>query len=207
MNIESALAKALERVPTLEEKQRLLRLRDAFDIRDNDALWALVGVQEYYNALQRQHPERSAAAVRQALKEGLSQLAGPLPSPGPGARPAPRSGEGKELYGCIVAASHSLTAALGMLVGAQLTGGHPCWVERTAASSIAVNLLAAPLGWLVSLLLLVPAAHAAAWGWRRGREKSRPPLQRAVGWSVVAAIGGSLCVWGVLLHELVNARQ
>lgn len=199
MNLDTAFTKALGRMPTSEERDRLRRLRDAFEIRDNDALWALVGVHEFYNVLLRQYPDKCFEAVSKAMR-------GRLPSPPAGPR-GPDDVARRELYwltlvGLVIAYS-ALLGSLAMAVGNSLPSGQqPCWVAKTAAGSVAANLLGAPSGWIVLLVLLVPALYAAAWGWARGRDAGKTWRERSKGWSTLAAVGLSLVSWLLLLSAL-----
>lgn len=221
MNIETALAKALGRMPTAEERERLLRLREAFDIRDNDALWALVGVNEFYNSLLRQYPDKCAVAARQAMRECWASGTVSRPPNGQSTLPAPAPARGSQspmsaeslreqywvIFGCMAMAACLVSSGLALFVGPTLAGNYPCWVPRSTASSIAVSLLGAPLGWLVVVVSLVPSGYALCWGWRRGRDAALPRRSRAAGWSALAAISCIAVVWLVLLGQLAAARQ
>jgi hypothetical protein len=90
-----------------------------------------------------------------------------------------------------------------MVVGAELAAGrHPCWVPKTAVESVALNLLGAPAGWIVLLVLFVPALYAAAWGWARGRDATRSTRERWIGWGALTAVTSALAIWLLLLSQL-----
>src|SRR5690349_20739148 len=80
-----------------------------------------------------------------------------------------------------------------MALGASIQGrgGLPCWTPRGSgfAHTLAAVVLSAPAGWIVPLVLAVPAFYAAAWGWTRGRDPERNRAERVAGWLTVGSVG------------------
>jgi hypothetical protein len=199
MNLESAFAKALGRAPTRDEAERLRRLRDAFGIRDNDALWIIVLVLERYDALYRTYPDETVRAVEKTLRTWRNQ---PLESALPGPT---RELCLVTLVGFLVAFSVLLGAA-SMALGAMLQsrGTLPCWAfEGTSIQGHIISVvLGAPAGWIVFLVLIVPALYAGGWGWGRAKDAKRTLRERMLGAAGVAALLGVIVGWLMLLGSL-----
>jgi hypothetical protein len=220
---EAAFVKAWGRQPTPLEVERLRRLREAFSIDENDALLTIAMVLEFYDGVFRLYPAKCGEATRNAVElwlrssEGRAALLNavrPTAAARPLALPRAEGGDAearRELFwvvvGCIGMATSAFSTALGMRVSAALSGSYPCWVPTDAASSLAVNLLGAPMGWLVAWAMLVPCAWGTIWGWRRGRNSALSVWQRAAGWSLVTAIGIAGVAWCFLLWQLPGARR
>lgn len=226
MKFETAFANAWGRAPTRAEVARAQRVCDAFEVRDNDALKAIVGLLEFYDSQYRSYPGRCAEAASASVKQWFGSADGEaaffralhaaagsvsaLPSP---ARPIPspnavvETAARRELYwvtlGGLATASNAIAGGLGVIVGTGLSGGHPCWVPRDAASSVAATLIGAPLGWVVFLSLLVPAHYGAVWGWRCGRDRNRTAQERWLGWAALATIACFVLGWAGLITRLV----
>jgi fermentation-respiration switch protein FrsA (DUF1100 family) len=224
MTPEEAFFKAWGRAPTRVERDRIRRLQAAFAIDENDALLTIAMVLEFYDGQFRLYPgqcaEGAATAVQRwlASPEGTALLSRALRAASPerelparvlASAPADvRSNDARrELYwvylGGLATASSAMAGALGMIVGAVLSGRHPCWVPRDAASSLAANLIGAPMGWVLFIGLLVPAQNAAAWAWRRGRDERVPMRDRWIGWGALAGVTFSVVSWAVLVLRLV----
>ena len=60
MSVEEAFAKIVGRLPSEEERGRLYHLREALDLDDNDAFWAIVIALEYYDSFFRVYPDKLA---------------------------------------------------------------------------------------------------------------------------------------------------
>lgn len=216
MTPEAAFVKAWGRQPTPLELERLRRLQEAFSIDENDALLTIAMVLEYYDAVYRLYPGQCGEAAQKAIVQWLSSSEGRAAlrdalrstavSPAlQGSADGGAAEARRELFwvilGCACMASTAFAGALGMRVGTALSGSYPCWVPHDAASSLAVNLLGAPMGWIVAWAMLVPCAWGAVWGWRRGLT-ARSVKQRAAGWSLVTTIGIAGVAWCLLLWQL-----
>jgi hypothetical protein len=220
MSPEEAFRRAWGREPARAELERLRRLQNAFEIDENDALLTIAMVLEFYESHFRVYPGKCADAASNGIKrwlessEGIATLqraaggrrsssdaASPALS---GAAPDALSSEARrEIYwvtlGGLATATSAVSGALGMVVGAASAGRYPCWVPQDAATSVAANVVGAPMGWLVLLALLVPSYYAARWGWCRGRESHRRSSERSLGWASFAAVVISTIGWAVLI--------
>ena len=65
----SAFEKLLGRTATETERVQLRKIRDALDLRDNDALWSVLFALQYYDSLYRQFPKAIAAEAAKILAE------------------------------------------------------------------------------------------------------------------------------------------
>ena len=65
----SAFEKLLGRTATEAERVQLRKIRDALDLRDNDALWSVLFALQYYDSLYRQFPKAIAAEATKILAE------------------------------------------------------------------------------------------------------------------------------------------
>jgi hypothetical protein len=65
----SAFENLLGRTATETERAQLRKLRDALDLRDNDALWSVLFALQYYDSLYRQFPKAIAAEASKILAE------------------------------------------------------------------------------------------------------------------------------------------
>jgi hypothetical protein len=79
---EQALGKLYGRAPTDAERQELLRMRDAFGIKDNDALWLVLAALRLYETMYAKWPglireaaEKTLADVRAAADEQMRAAA------------------------------------------------------------------------------------------------------------------------------------
>lgn len=68
------LERLLERELSVEERERLRRVQDAFGISDNDALWELITAMEYQRKYYEELPEKISQAATEIFN-GLSQAA------------------------------------------------------------------------------------------------------------------------------------
>jgi len=65
----SAFETLLGRTATETERVQLRKIRDALDLRDNDALWSILFALQYYDSLYRQFPKAIAAEAAKILAE------------------------------------------------------------------------------------------------------------------------------------------
>ena len=68
-DLDESFNKLLGRQPSDAERQNLYRVRDALDIKSNDALWMVLMVLEHYQSLYEKIPEKIAQAAKDALAE------------------------------------------------------------------------------------------------------------------------------------------
>ena len=194
--LQAALRRAWGREPTRIELERILRVREAFDIGENDAFLTIAAVLEFYDALYRQYPDRCAEATRRAIREGLH-------SPGSSSNARVPSGNDLEFdrvtIACLGAAFSVLLGALGMAVGAR---GAPFWLDgrpRTAVAGAVSSVLGAPAGWILLLVMLVPVGYAGFRGCARARRAASEWRERALGAAAASGVGLALVGWLVLL--------
>jgi hypothetical protein len=196
MTLQAALRKAWGREPTRAEVDRIERVRDAFDVGENDAFITIAAVLEFYDALYRRYPDQCANATRKAIRESLC-------SPRLFPKALDHSGSEHEAQrvtlACLGAAFSVLIAALGMAVGAR---GAPLWTVGHSGSPVAAaiaSVLGAPAGWVILVVLLVPAGYAAIQGYTRARQVGSGWQERARGAALVAAVALAVIGWLALL--------
>jgi len=68
-DVYSAFEKLLGRTATETERAQLRKIRDALDLRDNDALWSVLFALQYYDSLYRQFPKAIATEASKVLAE------------------------------------------------------------------------------------------------------------------------------------------
>lgn len=156
----------------------------------------IAAVLEFYDALYRRYPDQCANAAQKAIRESLCSPRWCLKgSDNPGSdREAQRV-----TLACIGAAFSVLIAALGMAVGSR---GAPLWTVGHSGSPVAAGIasvLGAPAGWVILVVLLVPAGCAAVQGCDRARQVGSAWQDRARGAAIVAAVALVVTGWLVLL--------
>ena len=67
--VAAAFEAAFQRKPTQEEVDRLARVMNVLDVRENDAIMVLMIVLEFYNGLYSSMPGRIEAAAKTAVGE------------------------------------------------------------------------------------------------------------------------------------------
>ena len=68
-DVSPAFEKLLGRAATETEREQLRKIRDALDLRENDALWSVLFALQYYDSLYRQFPKAIAAEATKILSE------------------------------------------------------------------------------------------------------------------------------------------
>jgi hypothetical protein len=66
--LESAFERLLGRQPTEQEVQGLYRVKNALDIRDNDALWLVLMALQSYDSLYRKYPNMMAEEMNKIVE-------------------------------------------------------------------------------------------------------------------------------------------
>ncbi|WP_017461391.1 hypothetical protein [Dyella ginsengisoli] len=196
--LQSAFARLIGRQPSDVEVARLVQIRDALGIRENDALWDVLMALELYDAGFRRYPTLIASETERALQL-VRQQVGEL------ARSEARRAH-VELVQSVADTSERLAAhkakaslwlasgwavaisavfagcclAAGFVLG---SGSAPWWFRPAPATSAAGNLLRmvmqAPVGWVV-----IVAAGIAVPSWWISRLTSRPRV-----WQLAACAG------------------
>ena len=75
MSEEEWFAKVVGRPPSQEERGRLYCPREALDLRDNKAFWAIVIALEYYDAFFRANADRLAEKTAQRIESARAPFA------------------------------------------------------------------------------------------------------------------------------------
>lgn len=68
-DLDDAFARLLARQPTDAERQRLYQVRDALDLKNNDALWLVLIALQHYDNMYSRFPEMIKQAAAQTLLE------------------------------------------------------------------------------------------------------------------------------------------
>jgi len=74
MNFEIAFMKAFGRAPTPVELERVRRVGDAFEVRDNDALMAMAGLLVFYDGASRETLNKGADVSREMANDCADTL-------------------------------------------------------------------------------------------------------------------------------------
>lgn len=196
--LQSTFARLLGRQPSDVEIARLVQMRDALGIRENDALWEILMALELYDSGFRRYPAMIATETEKAMGLVRKQV-------GELARSEARRAH-VELVQAVAETSEKLAAhkaraslwlasgwavaisavfagcclAAGFVLG---SGTAPWWLRPAPSVSAAGNLLRvvmqAPVGWVV-----VIAAGIAVPAWWISRLTARPKL-----WQLAACAG------------------
>jgi len=176
-NIEAAFATLLGRQPSEREVQDLYRVKNALNIRDNDALWLVLMALESYDTLYRKYPEMVASSVSKVVGEQRAVIAEIADAEtkralGSLAEAVARSSQdiasrmaqstriqsvGWMMF-CAVALG-SLCLVVGFILG---SGQLPYWAATSATDSPAHLVLSAiataPTGWLLPIIAFATMA-------------------------------------------------
>lgn len=219
MKLEEKFAKLFGRPPEDVERQRLTRIRDALELGDNDALWAIVMALEHYDSLYRKYPEQLARETERAIDKSRQAFAAAAAADASSVHAAiakhavrelAKKMTGRSVGTAWIAAAAAGRVAFGAIclsAGATLAGGaRPFWATRGAGAAgpraVLGLVLGAPAGWMAFALLLPAAWACAASGWELAREPAEG-AGRWVGWAMMAAsvLGALGCA--VLLLEVM----
>ncbi|ANY18492.1 hypothetical protein [Bordetella pseudohinzii] len=215
--VETAFEKLLGRQPSASEREQLFRVKDALDLKDNDALWMILIVLQSYDALYRRVPARIEAAAEEMLAKhrslmgeqaqlevkramgGLAQAVGAAST-----KVAIQAARTSRFlaWGWILS-TVVLFAALCLWVGAvAATGQLPPWApagqQRGLVLAMLGGLAHAPAGWIVALGATAGAV-GAVWANARQMAVGKARLNLAL----VAGAGGLLLVAGAMLATLL----
>jgi hypothetical protein len=198
----------LGRATTEDERERLLKVRDALGIRANDAVWDVMIALDHhlhlYSTVRREiieHTDKAVAKLRDlagAIKQEprrIHTLAGSK-----GSAPVPSS-----RLACVSPLALGAVGvgfgAICIVAGYAMAGrGAPPWGAPGPLGAV----LGAPAGWLMFVLLLPVASRWVGMGWRAARSDQARSI-RAVGWAVsVASVG--LIVAGLVVLAVALTR-
>jgi hypothetical protein len=222
VSVEEAFAKVVGRPPSEEERGRLYHLREALDLHDNDAFWAIVIALEYYNSFFRAYPDKLAERTVECIENARSAFAVAASQEAARAQRllAERVAETSVQIARKLAERpvgvHHITSILALAVGFGLLCVHagyslaildkPWWVAGRESASATERTLAillrVPAGWMVFALLLPVAAYGGKVGWGLAKGVLSEWREKALGWCllVVCVVGGLACA--LLLAKL-----
>ena len=215
IDLDSTFAKLLGRQPSDRERQNLYRVKDALDLQDNDALWAILLALETYDTMFRKYPEMVATRVTQTVDEVrvlMAEIAETESQKALGALADAVARTGERLASRsvniwrwqimgMVWLGFTAFGALCVLVGAVLASGHlPYWAIPAANQNFAQTLLGViartPAGWLAALGGCTATAMTA---WRIRNETSRAEVAALVCGAVFLGLSTSLMLWPVFI--------
>jgi len=75
LDVEASFEKLLGRQPSEKEIQSLYRVKNALNIRDNDALWLVLMALESYDTLYRKYPAMISSQVTQIIEDQKAAMA------------------------------------------------------------------------------------------------------------------------------------
>jgi hypothetical protein len=197
------LGRALRR----EDRDRLVKVRNALGIRANDAVWDVMIALDYHLQLYSAVPNQ-LAAEREKLVAELGALLESVGGQENGAAKvgAFRGGRKSPLWpwrgqAALLAAAAVAFGAICIAAGWAMAGRGPYpWGAAGPLGAV----LAAPAGWLIFLLLLPAASSWARIGWAAARWNEDLRV-RAVGWVLLATsiglIAAALAVLAVALRR------
>jgi len=75
MRVEESFARLFGRPPSDDERERIQKIRDALDISDNDALWAVILALQYHKALYDDVPRQIAESAQRSAQKIVASAA------------------------------------------------------------------------------------------------------------------------------------
>jgi hypothetical protein len=194
---QALMGRALRR----EDRERLEKIRKALGIRANDAVWDVMIAMDYHLQLYAAVP-RELAAQRQKMVSELRSITdgrgqeSRRAAGGPLSRLWPFCGE-SAVRGATAIAFGAICIAAGYSMAAR---GRPPWGATRPLGEV----LGAPAGWLIFLILLPVASRWVRAGWAAARSHEGLRV-RLIGWAVLL-ISIGLIVAGLWLLNLALRR-
>jgi hypothetical protein len=182
VNLDSALAQALGREPSAQERQMLAGLMAAFEVRDNDGILPVLATLMRIDAAYRPVPERLMQLLEKYEGAIEQRCSASLAPPGRSTRDRPRELRWLTVGGLLT--TGTVLFAAGAAVGA---AAFAVWTSPPQAAA-----LARIAAWLV---VPVVAAYGGAWGWEVAHQLYRPVLQRWGGWAMLVGSGAGVALW------------
>lgn len=196
MNIGSRYAQVLGREPTVSELRRLERIRNAFHLRDDDALWAVFMSLEVYLEQFERNVKSSQYVVRKEVRTELRSWRARLGSAASDERLA-------LLLGVFFAYS-SLLGGLGIIIGSELSRSGRLIVEAPPDSKFSVlttalnRVLGAPTSWTVAFALAVPFLYGLFSTVQRSTDRSLSWRARIKSSLAAALLCSAALIWILL---------
>jgi hypothetical protein len=199
----------LGRLPSDDDRRRLLAVREALGIHPNDALWDVLIALDYHQQLYSAMPKKIAESIEGSLGE-LNGAAATLAKLdvaklekllARAEKSRPPATEGAAVSGQVGVARLAFWGVLGVALGAvcisagylmALRGGTP-WGKDPLGM-----VLGAPAGWLMFLLMMPPAIRWGRKGWGVARS-SGEWAGRLTGWLVLLGSCGLIAMGLVVL--------
>jgi hypothetical protein len=186
MDRDSTFAQVLGRAPTTEERECLRRLGEAWDIRGNEALLALLFIFSRGATRYQTYGARCSDAVRRTLKRHLATA---------GRKASQPPGDSWQEVSARTVAEGLVCLAMMSVAGMALATTD----FRLHAPTALVPVLSTNCGWVMLVIMLFPASHGALWGWSRARDRASDQLTRIAGWATLTAVILALAAWVVML--------
>ena len=212
MSIDEAFVKLTGRQATIEERERLHRVREALGLHDNDAFWAIVMALEYYDSLWRQYPaqfaehaartiDRSRAAFAAAAQKEAAhaqrvlsaQVAETSVAMARRLADRPPGVHYVTLFFAAVVAFGALCVHAGIRLASTDGASLARAAELRGSTGALGHVLAIPAGWMIFALILPSAAVGVKAGWDIAVDPLAELPHKALGGCLVA-----LCLAGVV---------
>ena len=177
MTERSAFERALE-VLTPEQVAKAYRLRDAFHLRDDDAIWLYCSIVKGLEAVLDETRAQCVAAVEEVLGEELGAPATPATGAPRRGNPPPRQSWHLIALASLSVVWVTLVGSTALVIGTLIKQGSVPWVTGVAASTNAFEyaaraVLNAPVGGFFAIVGLLSVGLAVALDW--GRRRFGPP--------------------------------
>ena len=216
--VSTAFEKLLGRQPSAAEREQLHRVKDALDLKDNDALWMILIVLQSYDALYRRVPARIEAAAEQMLatqrhlmsqqaqlevKRAMGVLAQAVGETSTKVAAHAARTSRFLAWGWVLSAVVLFGALCLWVGGVVATGALPPWAPANHQQGIALMVLGglahAPAGWIVALGATAGAIGAV---WTNARQMTVGKTQ--LNFSLLVGAGGLLLLAGGMVAALTT---
>lgn len=213
-DVSSAFEQLLGRKASDAEIQRLYRVKNALNIRDNDALWLVLMALESYDTLYRKYPSMIANQVQHIVDDQrllMASIADSETKKAIGELANRVSETSSSIAGRLADASRWLSwgwtwfafttfSVLCVFVGYVLGSGRMPWwagnpVDQTAVATVLGTLARTPAGWIAAVGATM-AALTALWRARQDLQSGRR-LELLAGALVLVALSVAF-VWPVI---------
>jgi hypothetical protein len=204
VSIEESFVKLVGRPPSDKERLRLSHIRDALDVRDNDAIWAIIMAYELYDSLFAAYPARIADEANETIERVRAAYAAAAEAEAAkchnalAMKVAETSVEIARKLADKPVGFHRVTAMLASIVGfgaicvacgfKLATTTAPFWIgteKSTAMMRLMSFVLRVPAGWMIFLLVLPAAWFGARNGWSLIHDSMGYAREKGVGWILV----------------------
>jgi len=155
---ETGYKSILELAQSQQERDILIKIKDELNLRENDALWKIVGILQFYERTVESFNSNMRASVHEAIKSFAEKGNLVNISTDNQERDVPSS-----VSQIFLAAMLTLMGTFFFVAGATLAPTSPEWLLRNSRSTSGVHtiihlVLSAPAGWILAIVLLIPAS-------------------------------------------------